>query len=102
MVTPVPPQLVPVTAQQDPVRSRPAVPPVMPVTDAAAEAAITLDRRRPQESAEDFQKRWQVRRQRVVRNKSVPETEPEAVALYTEDASAGEPAQQGQRIDISI
>lgn len=63
MLPPIPHSLAPVTAQQDPVKPRPEIPLVTPTQGAAAESAVTLDRRHPQEVAERLREE-QRRRQR--------------------------------------
>ncbi len=63
MLPPIPHSLAPVTAQQDPVKPRPEIPLVTPAQGAAAESAVTLDRRHPQEVAERLREE-QRRRQR--------------------------------------
>lgn len=63
MLPPIPHSLAPVTAQQDPPQKRPDIPPVSPSQGASAEAAITLDRRHPQDVAERLREE-QRRRQR--------------------------------------
>lgn len=52
MFPPITPNLQPVTAQQDPVRSRPEVAPVTPIEPAAGDDAVALERR-PSEQLQD-------------------------------------------------
>ena len=42
---------VPVTAQQDPIRPRPDIPPVVPVQQSSNESTIDLQKRDPEETA---------------------------------------------------
>lgn len=63
MLPPIPHSLVPVTAQQDVVKPRPDVPPVTPVSEAAQESGVSLDKRHPQEVEERLREE-QRRRQR--------------------------------------
>ncbi|KPA92672.1 MULTISPECIES: hypothetical protein [Pseudomonas] len=46
---------VPVTSQQDPIRPRPDIPPVVPVQESSNESTIDLQKRDPEEAA------WQLR-----------------------------------------
>ncbi|WP_434558300.1 aspartate-semialdehyde dehydrogenase [Pseudomonas sp. Z4-20] len=58
---------VPVTAQQDPVRQRPDIPPVVPVQESSSESTIDLQKRDPEETAlllREEQRRQQERQRR--------------------------------------
>ncbi|WP_434580077.1 aspartate-semialdehyde dehydrogenase [Pseudomonas sp. Z5-35] len=58
---------VPVTAQQDPVRQRPDIPPVVPVQKSSSESTIDLQKRDPEETAlllREEQRRQQERQRR--------------------------------------
>ncbi|MCQ6258793.1 aspartate-semialdehyde dehydrogenase [Pseudomonas hefeiensis] len=58
---------VPVTAQQDPVRQRPDIPPVVPVQQSSNESTIDLQKRDPEETAlllREEQRRQQERNKR--------------------------------------
>jgi len=47
----LPLSVVPVTSQQDPIRPRPDIPPVVPVQESSNESTIDLQKRDPEESA---------------------------------------------------
>lgn len=52
MLPPILPlSVVPVTAQQDPIRPRPDIPPVVPVQQSSSESTIDLQKRDPEEAA---------------------------------------------------
>ena len=100
MFPPITPNLQPVTAQQDPVRSRPEVAPVTPVEPAAGDDAVALERR-PAEQAQD--EGYPRRRRRS----------PQAAAEGEEAEAAGEEGllpsdgleeapRKGQWIDIEV
>ncbi|WP_445571431.1 aspartate-semialdehyde dehydrogenase [Pseudomonas sp. E102] len=58
---------VPVTAQQDPIRPRPDIPPVVPVQESSSESTIDLQKRDPEETAlllREEQRRQQERERR--------------------------------------
>ncbi|WP_103309403.1 MULTISPECIES: aspartate-semialdehyde dehydrogenase [unclassified Pseudomonas] len=58
---------VPITAQQDPVRQRPDIPPVVPVQQSSNESTIDLQKRDPEETAlllREEQRRQQERNRR--------------------------------------
>ena len=42
---------VPITSQQDPIRQRPDIPPVVPVQESSNESTIDLQKRDPEEAA---------------------------------------------------
>ncbi|MDF3931752.1 aspartate-semialdehyde dehydrogenase [Pseudomonas citronellolis] len=96
MIPPIPSDVLPVTAQQDPARVRPDVPPVAPVAPAAGEAAVSLERR-PAELTpeEEYEQR---RRRRQARG----EGEPEEIAEDEADDGLGEAPRKGMWIDVEV
>ncbi|MBM7060528.1 aspartate-semialdehyde dehydrogenase [Pseudomonas sp. UL073] len=67
MLPPIPHSLAPITAQQDPVKPRPDVPPVTPAQAGAGGDGVGLKQRDPQEEVErqlERQRDQQRRRQR--------------------------------------
>lgn len=101
MLPPIPHSLAPVTAQQDVVRPRPEIPPVTPAEGSAAESAISLDRRHPQEAAEVL--REEQRRRLRQRRRLPPQAEasPEAVAEVL-DAELEDLPRQGLWVDVEV
>lgn len=99
MLPPIPHSLAPVTAQQDVVRPRPEIPPVTPAEGAAGEAAISLDKRHPQEAAEVL--REEQRRRQRRRLPPLVEASPEAVAEVL-DAELEDLPRQGLWVDVEV
>lgn len=67
---------VPITSQQDPIRQRPDIPPVVPVQKSSDESTIDLQQRDPEEAA--FQLREEQRRkQEQEKRRSEAEEDPE-------------------------
>ncbi|WP_025127786.1 hypothetical protein [Pseudomonas sp. PH1b] len=67
---------VPITAQQDPVRQRPDIPPVVPVQESSNESTIDLQKRDPEESAlllREEQRRQQQKQRREREAEDDPE-----------------------------
>ncbi|MCE4053386.1 aspartate-semialdehyde dehydrogenase [Pseudomonas sp. Au-Pse12] len=67
---------VPITAQQDPVRQRPDIPPVVPVQESSNESTIDLQKRDPEESAlllREEQRRQQQKQRREREAEEDPE-----------------------------
>ncbi|AMB85830.1 aspartate-semialdehyde dehydrogenase [Pseudomonas agarici] len=63
----LPLSVLPVTSQQDPIRPRPDIPPVVPVQESSRESTIDLQKRDPEEAAwllREEQRRQQERQQR--------------------------------------
>ncbi|WP_047284224.1 MULTISPECIES: hypothetical protein [Pseudomonas] len=68
---------VPITAQQDPIRQRPDIPPVVPVQESSNESTIDLQKRDPEESALLLREE-QRRQQQKQRREREAEDDPEA------------------------
>ncbi|MGE8308789.1 hypothetical protein [Pseudomonas protegens] len=67
---------VPITAQQDPIRQRPDIPPVVPVQESSNESTIDLQKRDPEESAlllREEQRRQQQKQRREREAEDGPE-----------------------------
>jgi hypothetical protein len=68
---------VPITSQQDPIRQRPDIPPVVPVQQSSNESTIDLQQRDPEEAA--FQLREEQRRkQEQQRRRQEGDEDPDA------------------------
>ncbi|MEN5255604.1 aspartate-semialdehyde dehydrogenase [Pseudomonas protegens] len=67
---------VPITAQHDPIRQRPDIPPVVPVQESSNESTIDLQKRDPEESAlllREEQRRQQQKQRREREAEDDPE-----------------------------
>ncbi|WP_371368943.1 aspartate-semialdehyde dehydrogenase [Pseudomonas sp. QL9] len=100
MFPPITPNLQPVTAQQDPVRSRPEVAPVTPVEPAAGDDAVALEKRPAEQTQDEGYSR---------RRRRPPQTAAEAEEARAEEADGtllpdGQeaPPRKGQWIDIEV
>ncbi|BAQ73023.1 MULTISPECIES: hypothetical protein [Pseudomonas] len=67
---------VPITSQQDPVRQRPDIPPVVPVQQSSNESTIDLQKRDPEQSALLLREEQQ-RQQEKQRRKREADDDPE-------------------------
>jgi hypothetical protein len=94
----IPSGTVQVTAQQDVVKPRPDIAPVMPVQPSADESAVDLERRHPQE-AEQMLRDEQRRRQR--RGYSAQELAEGETAEEDQDALEELP-RQGLWVDVEV
>ncbi len=97
MLPPIPHSLAPVTAQQDQVKPRPDIPPVTPAQGASAEAAITLDRRHPQEVAERLREEQRRRQRQGHTPQEMAETPAEEEAPGLDDLP-----RQGLWVDVEV
>lgn len=97
MLPPIPHSLAPVTAQQDPVKARAEIPPVTPAQGASAEAAITLDRRHPQEVAERLREEQRRRQRQGHTPQEMAETPAEEEAPGLDDLP-----RQGLWVDVEV
>ncbi len=97
MLPPIPHSLAPVTAQQDPVKPRADIPPVTPAQGASAEAAITLDRRHPQEVAERLREEQRRRQRKGYTPQEMAEHQDEEVTPGLEDLP-----RQGLWVDVEV
>lgn len=98
MLPPIPHSLAPVTAQQDPIKPRPDIPPVTPVAESAKESALSLDKRHPQE-AEELLREEQRRRQR--RGYSAEQLAAGEVADAVDESGEALP-RQGLWVDVEV
>lgn len=95
----IPPGTVQVTAQQDVVKPRPEVAPIVPVQPSANESSVGLERRHPQEAEQmlrDEQRRRQRRRGYTAQELAEGET-----AKEDQDALEELP-RQGLWVDVEV
>lgn len=103
---------VPITAQQDPVRQRPDIPPVVPVQESSNESTIDLQNRDPEETALLLREEQRRRQEREQRRREAEEDPEEHLAVPGTELNAdntvpvvplveGE-ARQGLWVDIQI
>ncbi|MBB1609560.1 MULTISPECIES: hypothetical protein [unclassified Pseudomonas] len=97
MIPPIPSDVLPVTAQQDPARSRPDVAPVAPVVPATGDAAVGLERRPAEMTPEEEYPQHQRRRQQAQGEEAEPEASEEPA-----DDGLGEAPRKGVWIDIEV
>lgn len=106
----LPLNIVPVTSQQDPVRVRPEIPPVVPVQATSSDSTINMRQRDPEEAAQVL--RDEQRRQQQGR---APRDAEQPAALIVEPGDAlnadstvpvvpimSDPLRQGLWVDIRI
>lgn len=100
MFPPITPNLQPVTAQQDPVRSRPEVAPVTPVEPVAGDDAVALEKR----PAEQLPDETYPRRRRRQPQQAHAEDEAQAAEEGGQPAEGGleDVPRKGQWIDIEV
>ena len=72
---------VPITAQQDPVRQRPDIPPVVPVQQSSNESTIDLQKRDPEEAALLLREEQQRQQERERRRREAAEDPEEHLAV---------------------
>ncbi|MBC3374021.1 aspartate-semialdehyde dehydrogenase [Pseudomonas sp. SWRI92] len=103
---------VPVTAQQDPVRPRPDIPPVVPVQESSNESTIDLQKRDPEETALLLREEQRRKHERERRRREADEDPEEHLAIPGTELNAdntvpvvplveGE-SRQGLWVDIQI
>jgi hypothetical protein len=103
---------VPVTAQQDPIRPRPDIPPVVPVQQSSNESTIDLQKRDPEETALLLREEQRRQQDRERRRREADEDPEEHLAVPGTELNAdntvpvvplveGE-ARQGLWVDIQI
>jgi len=97
MIPPIPSDVLPVTAQQDPARSRPDVAPVAPVAPAADDAAVGLERHPAEMTPQEEYSQRQRRRRRQAQGEAAQAEGEEAV-----DEGLGEAPRKGIWIDIEV
>ncbi|MFW9266573.1 aspartate-semialdehyde dehydrogenase [Pseudomonas sp. D2-30] len=103
---------VPVTAQQDPIRPRPDIPPVVPVQESSSESTIDLQKRDPEETALLLREEQRRQQERERRRREADEDPDEHLAVPGTELNAdntvpvvplveGE-SRQGLWVDIQI
>ena len=103
---------VPITSQQDPVRPRPDMPPVVPVQPSSSESTIDLQKRDPEEAAMALRDE-QRRRQEQDKRRREADSDPEAyLAIPGDELNADntvpvaplmdEQPRQGLWVDIEV
>ncbi|MBC3365316.1 aspartate-semialdehyde dehydrogenase [Pseudomonas sp. SWRI154] len=103
---------VPVTAQQDPIRQRPDIPPVVPVQESSNESTIDLHDRDPEEAALLLREEQRRQQERQRRRREADEDPEEHLAIPGTELNAdntvpvvplveGE-SRQGLWVDIQI
>lgn len=95
MIPPIPGSLVPVTAHQDVVRPRPDIAPVTPVQESSSESGVALDKRHPQDLAEQLSDEQRRRRRQ-------PDADEPADGDAEEPGEDDEPPRLGGHVDITI
>ena len=110
--TMLPLSAVPITAQQDPVRQRPDIPPVVPVQQTSNESTIDLQKRDPQESALLLREEQQRQQERDRRRREADEDPEEHLAVPGTELNADntvpvvplieDEARRGLWVDIKI
>ncbi|MCG6573357.1 aspartate-semialdehyde dehydrogenase [Pseudomonas sp. AF32] len=103
---------VPITAQQDPIRQRPDIPPVVPVQQSSNETTIDLQKRDPEEAALLLREEQRRQQERDRRRREADEDPEEHLAVPGTELNAdntvpvvplveGE-TRQGLWVDIQI
>ncbi|PAU54963.1 aspartate-semialdehyde dehydrogenase [Pseudomonas sp. PIC25] len=98
MLPPIPHMLMPVTAQQDPIKPRPDIPPVTPPQESANEAAISLDKRHPQDAIELLREEQRRRQRRGY----TPEELAEGEVAKADEPLIEELPRQGLWVDVEV
>ncbi|MDO7898118.1 aspartate-semialdehyde dehydrogenase [Pseudomonas citrulli] len=103
---------VPVTSQQDPVRPRPDIPPVVPVQQSSSESTIDLQKRDPEEGALLLREEQRRQQERDRRRREADEDPEEHLAVPGTELNADntvpvvplmeEESRQGLWVDIQI
>ncbi|MCJ8204897.1 aspartate-semialdehyde dehydrogenase [Pseudomonas sp. RGM2987] len=112
LIPTLPLSAVPITAQQDPVRQRPDIPPVVPVQESSSESTIDLQKRDPEEAALLLREEQQRRQDRDKRRREADEDPEEHLAVPGTELNADntvpvvplmeEESRQGLWVDIQI
>ena len=98
MLSPITPTMLPVATQLDPVVQRPVVPAVAPVQQTAAEAAVALDRRHPQETEELLREEQRRRQRRAYSAAELAEGEVDEADVESVEALP----RQGLWVDVEV
>jgi len=103
---------VPITAQQDPVRQRPDIPPVVPVQQTSSESTIDLQKRDPEEAALLLREEQRRQQERDRHRREADEDPEEHLAIPGTELNADntvpvkplidDEARQGLWVDIQI
>lgn len=103
---------VPITAQQDPIRQRPDIPPVVPVQQSSNESTIDLQNRDPEETALLLREEQRRQQERDKRRREADEDPAEHLAIPGTELNADntvpvvplmeEESRQGLWVDIQI
>ncbi|MGN8277843.1 aspartate-semialdehyde dehydrogenase [Pseudomonas sp. SMV71] len=112
LIPTLPLSAVPITAQQDPVRQRPDIPPVVPVQESSGESTIDLQKRDPEEGALLLREEQQRRQDRDKRRREADQDPEEHLAVPGTELNADntvpvvplmeEESRQGLWVDIQI
>ncbi|MCE0461699.1 MULTISPECIES: hypothetical protein [Pseudomonas] len=103
---------VPITAQQDPIRQRPDIPPVVPVQQSSSETTIDLQKRDPEEAALLLREEQRRQQERDRRRREADEDPEEHLAVPGTELNADKTVpvvplvegetRQGLWVDIQI
>ncbi|WP_223484047.1 aspartate-semialdehyde dehydrogenase [Pseudomonas sp. A-RE-19] len=103
---------VPITSQQDPIRQRPDIPPVVPAQESSSESTIDLQKRDPEEAGLQLREEQRRKQEQQRRRREADEDPEEHLAIPGNELNAdntvpvaplieGEP-RQGLWVDIEI
>lgn len=84
----IPLSAVPVTSQQDPVRQRPDIPPVVPVQQSSNESTIDLQKRDAEQSALLLREEQQRQQQKQKRRREAEEDPEQHLAIPGDELNA--------------
>lgn len=103
---------VPITSQQDPIRQRPDIPPVVPVQQSASESTIDLQQRDPAEAGFQLREEQRRKQQQERRRRETDEDPDEHLAIPGTELNADntvpvvplieDEPRQGVWVDIQI
>lgn len=103
---------VPITSQQDPIRQRPDIPPVVPVQEGSSESTIDMQKRDPEEAALQLREEQRRQQERDRRRREADEDPEEHLAIPGDELNADKTVpvaplmddqpRQGLWVDIQI
>jgi hypothetical protein len=103
---------VPITSQQDPIRQRPDIPPVVPVQESSNESTIDLQQRDPEEAAFQLREEQRRKQEQQRRRREADEDPEEHLAIPGDELNADntvpvaplmeDQPRQGLWVDIQI
>ena len=103
---------VPITSQQDPIRQRPDIPPVVPVQESSNESTIDLQKRDPEEAGLQLREEQRRQQERERRRREADEDPEEHLAIPGNELNADntvpvvslmeDQPRQGLWVDIEI